>query len=207
MSEESIASGNPELEAIAKAAGCSVSEVARAFSSSEAPELFTHHRVLEYERLIEILDDLIKHGSKFAASLERLDPLTVMVGDEHQIQPTNMHLIMMETGANIDVSTLRETSLKLVDEARAHKSTFDSLFARLPKTGRNREPSTALLLDALGRLFENLERPITFGHNDGEPSTPFSRTADAAFRAYQLKTKWRRATETWVRKHNEGQKT
>lgn len=197
----------PEYRAIAKAVGCSATDVARAFEQGESPELYTNARIDEYKRLLEVLAKAEAHGKEFARALHNLDPLGVEEDGVWLVPPSNVHRVLIEHASKVDVQKLRAATEKLVEEIVLHRRSFESTFTRLPKLGRNHEPSSRLLLDALGRLFDSLGQEITYGHNDGKPSTKFSKTAEAAFATYGLKTKWRRATQEWVKKHKAKKKT
>lgn len=163
--------------------------------------MYTNARIDEYKRLLEVLAKAEAHGKEFARALRNLDPLGVQEDGVWLVPPSNIHRVLIEHASKVDVQKLRAATEKLVEEIVLHRRTFDSTFTRLPRLGRIPEPSSRLLLDALERLFDSLDREITNGHNDGKPSTRFSRAAEAAFVAYGLKTKWRRATEEWVKKH------
>lgn len=195
--EESFYASIKGYREIAETVGCSATEVGKAFDALEAPELYSRSQILEFDRLVEILDKAIPASEKLSSAIGQLAPLHVETNGETVAGPTNIHQIMIEKAAGLKFEQVE----RLLKALKDYRHDFGETKSRLPRIGRTSEPAVALIHEGLANLFNGLGKPITFGHMEGEPTTDFGRAVSTAFRAFGLKTDWRRSTQDWCRKH------
>lgn len=130
------------------------------------------------------LPEIVQERKAAIKEMRRLSARLEKAADIWEPLPHAMKSLVNHSGA-ITIPQLRNGA-KYCREVADHFETFSDTDGR---GGKNH----AALYVALGtaELFLNLERPITFGHVDGKPTTDFGRTVEFSLNVLDVNVDWR----------------